>query len=339
MTVKQFFKGKAFKCIAVLMSVLLISGVLLALCWGFLEVTDDERFNRKIGSVYGGDTVTATEQDISGKNTSVNDAKIQKLWYIEEKNDYLVQAASRGNGGDVTCWIAVKMSDTDKKTVVGISKVLFYSCDDAAEYVGNISESIYDKFPAEYTDGKQFSYGDKTSGEFIGTNASFTMTAICNDVNGAVAFVKAYASGGDIVDPFASFQYKALINTNKTSWTVDGEEISYTIVTKGNDGPASFTIKIKVDASATIKEYSIEGNGCEEDGEHSAQDYIDKMSAQAKDLTGKTLADITGYLNDSAQGGTLHTGATRSNELCYNAAAFALANYTACLTTPSKGGN
>ena len=85
MTVKQFFKGTAFKCIVVLMSVLLISGVLLAICWGFLEVTDDERFNRKIGAVYGGETVTAVEQDLSGKNTSVSGATIQKLWYIEEK--------------------------------------------------------------------------------------------------------------------------------------------------------------------------------------------------------------------------------------------------------------
>ncbi len=343
MTVKQFFKGTAFKCIVVLLSVLLISGVLLAICWGFLEVTDEERFNRKIGAVYGGETVTAVEQDLSGKNTKVGDATIDKLWYINEKNDYLVQAYSRGNGGNITCWITVNMQ-ADKTSVKGIGKVLFYSTDDAAEYVGNIPNSIYEKFPTDYTDGKNFTYGTEylDSGknpEFIGTGASYTLTAICNDVNGAVEFVKAYASGGEIVDPFAEFEYKNLIKMNSTAWTVNGGEITYNIVTNANQGPSSFKITVKVDASKTITEYTITKNGCEGDHEeYEAEDYQNMMSDTVKNLTGKTLTDIEGYLADTSKDGVLHTGATKSNELCYHAAAFALANYDRVLQQ-EQGGN
>lgn len=79
MTAKQFFKSTAFKCIAVLLSVLLVSGVLLAVAYGFLEVTDEERFSRKIGVMYGGEAVTATEQDISGKKHQRKRCKNRKI--------------------------------------------------------------------------------------------------------------------------------------------------------------------------------------------------------------------------------------------------------------------
>lgn len=322
MTVKQFFKSTAFKCIAVLMSVLLVSGVLLAIAYGFLEVTDEERFNRKIGDLYGGETVTSVEQDISEKNLSVSGAKIQKLWYIEEKEDYLVQAASRGYGGDITCWITVKTSGT---SVTGVGKVILYSVADAAELVGNIGNEVYDNFSEDYYDGKIFSYGDKTSSEYIGTGASSSLTAICNCVNGAVEFVKAYASGSETV----SYEYSDLIDLTRTKWTVNGEEIAYTIVTNASTDPDRFTFTIKVDGSKTVTEYSIDVNG-------STGSYGNSMAAAAKDLTGKTLEEIKGYLNNSPAG-SLNTGATKSNERCYNAAAFALANYEAILNAEKEG--
>lgn len=336
MTAKQFFKSTAFKCIAVLLIVLLISGELLTIAYAYLKVTNEELFGRKISVMYGGEKVTATEQDISGKNTNVNDAKIENLWYVNEKNDYLVQAASRGNGGDVICWVTVRMHD-NKVDVKGIGKVLLFAVKDPAEFVGNIGSDVYERFPYDYYDGKTFSYGDKTSPEYIKTGASYTLTAVCNDVNASVAFVKAFAKGGDISDPYENFEYKSLININKSSWSVEGEVVTYKIVTKANEGPDPFTLEIKVDGTGKITAYTIITNGCAEDGHFTADDYMDMMSTLAKDLTGKTLADIEGYLADNSDNGTLHTGATRSNELCYHAAAFALSNYAACLETPKEG--
>lgn len=323
MTVKQFFKSTAFKCIAVLTCVLLVSGVVLAIAWGFLEVTDEERFNRKIGVMYGGETVTSDEQDISEKNTSVSGANIQKLWYIEEKEDYLVQAASRGNGGDVICWITVEMqSDT---AVGGIGKVIVYSVADAAEYVNLIGEEVFEMFGEDYYDGKIFSYGDKSSSEYIGTGASISLTAICNCVNGAVEFVKSYASGQEII----SYEYSELIDLNSTEWTVSGEEITYKIVTAAGTDPDRFTFTIKVDATKTVTEYKIDKNG-------STGNYGNSMAEAAKDLTGKTLDEIVGFLANNPTG-SLNTGATKSNERCYNAAAFALANYETILNSEKEG--
>lgn len=193
MTAKQFFKGKAFKSIVVLLCVLLVSGILLSVCWGFLEVTDEERFARKINAMYSGETVTATAEDISGKTTSVSGATIQNVWYIEEKSDYLVQAASRGYGGDIICWVAVTV-DADKN-VTGIRKVIKYAVKDSAELIGNIGDDLYAKFATEYEDGKLFGYGDKNSDEYIQTGATYTMGAICNCVNGSVEFVKSLNGG------------------------------------------------------------------------------------------------------------------------------------------------
>ncbi|MDE6075460.1 MAG: hypothetical protein K2G26_03390, partial [Clostridia bacterium] len=88
-----------------------------------------------------------------------------------------------------------------------------------------------------------------------------------------------------------------------------------------------FTFTIKVDGTKTITEYSyVDG---------STEGYGNQMAQAAKDLTGKSLADVQGYLNNA--GGVLNTGATRSNELCYNAAAFALANYDAIINAAKEG--
>lgn len=330
MTVKQFFKSQAFKCIAVLMSILLVCGVLLAVCWGFLEVTDEERFNRKIGTMYGGDTVTADAQDLSDKNLKVSGATIENLWYVKEKNDYLVQASSKGNGGDVTCWITVNM-ESDKKTVKGVGKVLLYSVADAAEFKDNISGSVYDKFVTDYVDGKEFSYGTESSADYIHTGASRTLTAICNDVNAAVAFVKAYANGVNLERDYSRF-----IDKDKTSWVIDGLTVKYDVYTTGEE-PYPFHITIHVDGSETITEYEILHNGSSTEEDGAEEDYGNMMSPQVRDLKGKTLADIEGYLDN--KGGVLETGATRSNTVCYEAAAYALTMYDKIMTTDDIGGD
>ncbi len=345
MTVKQFFKSTAFKCIAVLMSILLVCGVLLAVCWGFLEVTDEERFNRKIGAVYGGDSVTAVAQDLSGKNLKVSGATIENVWYVNEKNDYLVQASSKGNGGNVTCWITVRMED-DKKTVKGVGKVLLYSVADAAEFKDNISGDVYDKFVTDYLDGKEYSYGTEGSDEYIQTGASRTLTAICNDVNAAIAFVKAYVSGVDIEKDYSMY-----IDAQNTSWEISGTAVNYTIVTKtmaqGGLTYGAFTINItvsNVNGTPTVTAYEIPegGNGSSPVYPGNDTDYKTLMSETAlSGLNNKTLADIEGYLDDERpknEGGVLHTGATNSNQTCYEAAAYALTMYEKIING-AEGGN
>ena len=133
--------------------------------------------------------------------------------------------------------------------------------------------------------------------------------------------------------------YPEFIDFASSDWSVSDGEVSYTIVTKANR-PANaftFTIKVKeVEGKVQITAYEITTNGSTSRGD---TNYSDLMSEQAKNLVGKTLADIEGYLADAKtkdDGSVLNTGATRSNELCYYAAAFALSNYYAFSATAAE---
>ena len=59
-TVKGFFKSTSFKCIAVLLAIVLISGILLTICNSLFYVSADERLQRVLSNIYGRE-VTATE--------------------------------------------------------------------------------------------------------------------------------------------------------------------------------------------------------------------------------------------------------------------------------------
>ena len=97
------------------------------------------------------------------------------------------------------------------------------------------------------------------------------------------------------------------------------------VKTYGNGNAHPFTISISVGEDKKISAYHVDVNGTS-DGWGDKQTDIE--------LTGKSLADIEGYLNDA---GVVETGATLSNILYFNAAAFALANYERALTF--EGGN
>lgn len=348
MTVKQFFKGKAFKCILVLTCVLLVSGILLSVCWGFLEVTDEERFNRKIKTMYDGETVTSTVCELEGYTTKVEDATIQNVWYITEKNDYLVQAASRGYGGDIICWVAVTVND-DQTAVTGIRKVIKYEVKDSAELIGNIKESVYTKFSTDYVDGKKFSYGSDSSDEYISTGASYSLSAICNCVNGSVEFIKNYIVGTSVTDPYEAYICREYIDMDKTSWTVSGDVVSYTIVTKSFTAN-SFTITLKVGADKKVADYTIVVNGSKPKGETDYESLMDASVLDGSLFNGKELSFFTNIFGENMEytpitgvtDGMLVTGATdknypsKSTYLCASAAGFALANYDVCKQAPKE---
>ncbi len=68
-TVKGFFKSTSFKCIAVLLAIVLISGILLTICNSLFYVSEAERLQRVLSSVYGRE-VTATAIALDRPNIS-----------------------------------------------------------------------------------------------------------------------------------------------------------------------------------------------------------------------------------------------------------------------------
>ena len=333
MSAKQFFKGKAFKCILTLLAILLVCGVLLTICSALFYVSPEEKLSRAISKIYG-ETVEYKIEQVD-EDIAVTSSRIEEIYEITTyEGDYLVKVTGFEGygGGTVTCWIRVNVK-ADSAEVIKISIDSNVNQSYISKVTGGALQTLVDKqnndgFTSFNTDG-------------ISTGASYSMGAISNAANGALSYVKDKYLG--IQSKFKGYQYADHIDEG-TDISVSGTEVTYTIITNGLTKNA-FNIEIKVDkvnGVITTTGYNIVKNGSSPIFPGNDTDYATKMSETAKNLNGKTLADIQTYLADERtkeDGGVLHTGATNSNTLCYECAAFALSNYDKALSQYSQGGN
>ena len=208
MTVKGFFKSNAFKCIVTLLCVLLVSGILLTIAYGFMEVSQGERLQRAVKKVYttsspivyGWDEensdykkIEADEKDphglISGSVKSGN-AVILSAYRIEFENSddvhILVQSRGKGgySGGSVTCWIAINV-DWDNEYILNIAKVQIGE-NSGQSFIGKITEKMLKDFTKTLLDNYSPDDG------YVSSGATFSSNAICNSVNGAIKWVEDY---------------------------------------------------------------------------------------------------------------------------------------------------
>lgn len=334
MTAKQFFKSQAFKCIAVLLSILLVCGILLTVCNSLFYVSAEEKLARAISKLYG-ETVTYEVETVD-KDVLVTSAQVLEVYDITSETyegDYLLKVKGNGGygGGSVTCWIRVN-ADEDGAAV----KKITIDSNVGQSYITKITGGALNKLI-----GKQES-GDFTSFDTDGikTGASFSMGAISNAANAALTYVN--AKQGNFAE-FYGYQYNDYLD-DATTVKVNGTTVEYSIVTKGGiQGKFNITIHVAPEGGVKkITKYEVTQNGSSPIFPGNDIDYKTLMSPQALDLNGKTLDDIKGYMADNKtkdEGGVLHTGATISNSHCYYAAAFALANYDKALENYSQGGN
>ena len=171
----------------------------------------------------------------------------------------------------------------------------------------------------------------------IKTGASFSMNAISNAANAALTYVSAERGK---FGKYYGYAYNDYLD-DATTCNVNGTTVEYAIVTKGGIwGKFNITIHVAPEGGVKkITKYEITQNGS---SVMDNKNYGELMSPQALALNGKTLTEIQSYMADDRtkeEGGVLHTGATISNNHCYYAAAFALANYDRALTEYSQGGN
>lgn len=318
MTVKQFFKGKAFKCLAALLCVLLVSGVFLTVMSGLLAVSDDERFDRAIKKIYG-KAVLTEEITVTDPNPDSN-ATIEQAFKIKDDGNYLIKATGKGgfDNGTVTCWVVVKVSGG---AVKGIEKVVIDS-NKSQSYISNINDKFLSGFYVDYDGG----YFNANEG-FIKTGATRSATAICNAVNGAIIYVNAQL-GVVITNVYENCSYTEYIDTRNTTHYSAADEVVFSVKTNGYGNAAEFTVDITVNKDGVITAYEIKTNG-------STSGFDGSMLAEIKDGSLFVEKDLQGVL-DIIGGGTdiaypsgtqINTGATQSNFLCLNAAAFAAANY------------
>lgn len=332
MTAKGFFKSTAFKSLATLLVIVLVSGVLLAILNDLLYVTEEEKFNRTLSKIYGKSVQTTalelSDQDSAYPNGTVNGA------YLVEDGNYLVQTTGKGgypNGiGTVTLWTVFFCTGSKKDgdlVWTGIEKVV-YESNEKQTYISNISQSVYDGFSdhdAEILAGKLFTTDSSSSDIYTPkSGASFSTAAICNAVNTAIEFFKAF-----VLEQAEEQTYLYEEYIEEVSVAVDAAEnsVAYALKIKSNSPAQTFTIDITVTEGA-VSAYEIVVNGS------TAEKYVNNMPADVKDgslFLGKTKEQILALLTEegalSTDSGLLQTGATRSTESCVRAAAFAVANF------------
>ncbi len=351
-SVKQFFKSTAFKCIAVLVVIVLVCGVLLTICNALFRVTDEEKLDRVLGSIYPDgqvEEIIYNESHSTELETSYSNGKITAVYLMDDGN-YLINASGTGGyKGNVYCWVVVEMDGTT--AIEGIGKVAI-DRSDGETYLDRITAEDLEWFSDNYEDGENFvatDYSDNT----LGTAASAWMTrlAITNSVNTALTFVRTQILDEEEpepepVNPFAEFEYIDYIDpTTTVTLGENGTDVIFRVVTKPYSPAQAFTITVTVGADMKIASFKIDVNGS------TGESFINNMSPDilndGKLFVGKDAAAILDMFKSETGSGengkfekndledetlassasTPADGAGYSNFLCVYAALFASSNY------------
>ncbi len=333
MTAKQFFKSTAFKCIAVLLSIVLICGILLTICNSLFYVSAEERTARAVAKVFPGEEVTFEEDSVNTRYADTNNYTVEQAFTMTgtREGQYLLSIIGKNgyNSGTVTCWIlvdAVSGTAADPGSFNGISKVVITG-NEKQSFINNIGDSdIQAVIDRQDEDG--FS---AYSSSGITTGATFSLGAITNAMNGAKTYTESVYCG--LVNPYEEWIASANI-TSATTYTVEDGVVTYNIVTAANSPAASFTIEIVVGTDKTITSYTILVDGTQNWSSDAIYDsFVGKDAAFFAGVIGEN-----GEIRDNSNFGSngISTGATFSNYLCLSAALFATANYD---TAVAEGGN
>lgn len=335
MTVKEFFKSTAFKCIMVLLAIVLVCGILLTICNTLFYVSDAERAERdrqkllqNIVSIYGSEADIETV-DTSELETSYSNGSISSAYYVPADGNYIINSTGTGgfSGGTVTCWVVVEITDG---TVSGIGNVTV-SSNTSQSWIGKVPDEALEYFGENFESGGSFSVSDwGTGSNSLTGGATMSTTAIVNSVNTALEFVRTQLVREEITDPYADFAYKQYIDTVATTYEVSGSTVTYNIVTSSYPPVGAFTITVVVN-DGVITDYTIVTNGSTSGfGQYMSENVLDGSLFEGKDADG-----ILTLLSSSSDGtfdvgdidDSLETGSTYSNFVCVYAALFATQNY------------
>ncbi len=328
MTAKQFFKSTAFKCIAVLLSILLVCGILLTVCNSLFYVSAEEKFDRAVKKIYGKSVQTEQITFTDETTTKFSNSSVSEAYKVLDDGNYLIKSTGKqGFGGDVTCWVVVRMSENGD-SVLGAGNI---AIDKAAgeSYVSKIDSSELKEFSKiEYTEGFEYELGIGGK-DYIKTGASYTMRAISNAVNGAIEFVNVNILGGASSEPsiYEDFLYNEYIDVDvkKTKHEVTETVVKFTVTTKSILNAPPATVRVSVDkTTGKITEFAVVSYGNTYGTTYTHFNTL--MVGKGKDEVLALLGTEGGYDKNSMDG-TLVTTATQTNYLITYAGLFATANY------------
>lgn len=197
---KAFFTGTAFRCVAVLLGIVLVSGALLAIFNDLLFVSAEERFNRTLAKIYG-KTVSTTTVEFTPEEAGYSGGTVNAAYLVDDGN-YLVQTTGNGgySNGTVTLWTVLSCEGSRENGDLvwkGIEKVV-YESNEKQSYISKIKSKFYASFTVhndELLAGKKFTAAAISDSEGIFTlsaGASRSSAAIVNAVNTAIDFFTAH---------------------------------------------------------------------------------------------------------------------------------------------------
>ena len=196
----NFFKSTAFKCVIVLVCLMIVLGGGLAVLNDVLQVTPKERTMRAIAKIYDTQEVEyVTILDVDSTEDNINKEKIvykdlgsiNKIYQVGD--DLLFQATGEKGykNGTITVWVQVITEDG--KLI--INKVLLESYEKQT-LMSQLKSSYYDTFLLDvtnaYKNGQSFTT-DAGHGEFTNPISGATKSATAG--NNAVNCVINYLGG------------------------------------------------------------------------------------------------------------------------------------------------
>ena len=348
-SVKEFFKSTAFKCIYVLLAIVLVCGVLLAFCNDLFEVTAEEKLNRVLGNIYPDGNVEEIIFDADHETdleTEFEKGAVDQVYLMDDGN-YLIHAYGTGGfGGNVYMWVVVEMSDG---AISGIGKTQIDKNDTTGEtYLIKIPGAAFDFYSENYADGKNFDVQDIKSEGLTG-GATMSMTGATNAVNTALEFVRTQLLGEVIVpdepSPFEKFSYysETYISDDTTvELAEDGTSVIFHIVTLQYGPAGAFNIDITVNADGTIADFTITKNGSTSGyGDMMNDDILSgamfetKNAAAILDMFKEPTGEDGEFVKNDLEDDALASGASEStmenagysNFICVYSALFAASNY------------
>ena len=327
MTAKQFFKSTAFRALAVLLAITIVAGGLLAIFNDLLYITDEERFNRVIEEIYGGNAkVEKTILSTDDEAMTFDNGTVSQVYLMDDGN-YLIQATGKNgyNGGTVTVWV---VHNFERSSWKGIGKVV-YESNTSQTQMGTFSSSYYELFTQyndEILDDMLFSAeGEANTVPALVAGSSRTSRAFCNAVNTSILYVKSELLGQEVVT--YKYEYEKYIDMDNSVIEADlaTKTLNLSLTVKANGEAGAFVIDITV-KNGTITAYEIKTNGSTDgyEGDMNA-DYLDGTFFLEKDAA--AIKAILDGSDVSLDGGTITSGASYSNFSCLIAAAFATANF------------
>ncbi len=197
MTIKQFLKSKTFRCILVLLCIALVAGGLLSILHDVLNVSDDEKTQRAIETVYG-QPMDFTDLSQSLSDNSNNDYGTVDSLYLLADGNYLMKVTGIDGykKGTITLYIVAEFSQGE---FVGLKKVVLESYEKQtlmSQFTSKFYE-VYSENDTYIVEGGYFS--TSSNGEDIqnlSSGATYSSNAVNNAVNCGLFYIRAELSGG-----------------------------------------------------------------------------------------------------------------------------------------------